>query len=783
MPWSEGSRFRGLTRLGRRARGRDADARLTDSPTPVWPAHLLPPVRPPLPGSLQAVGLATRPRLQPPRLPYLAGLDGLRALAVIAVVLYHAGIDFLPAGFLGVEIFFVISGYLITSLLLAERAAKGRVSLRRFWLRRARRLLPALFLLVAAVLSYFAIFLPNEVATVRGDAVAAIGYVTNWAFIVQDASYFDQVGRPSPLLHLWSLAIEEQFYLVWPLLFVLLISLGGRRLLLTAIVLGIVGSTLLMALLFQPFADVSRIYYGTDTRAAGLLFGAALAVIWRAGALPAPHARTAHWLLYAAGLARLLRWTLDFAGLAALGGLAYIIVTFSEFQQSLYQGGFALVGALTLVVIAATVAPGGLLGRVLGVAPLRWVGLRSYSIYLWHWPIFVLTRPDLDVSMSETELLLFRLGLTLALSEISYRFVEMPIRDGALGGLWGSQRQGGLRRQLRRSLVLVPAVGGAAVLGIIVLGAQPAAPPTFLATQRVATVVSPPATGPTPQDAAIAAGPGSTTSRTETPLTAPTGASLQALPASSTSERAGATAVRTVAAVAHLAAPAPGTISARFGVGLHVDLAATAPASAIRVTQTDEANATPAIAVAALPEAAPPTPAHEVGRLLEAGHPTPASPPAAALPAFTAIGDSVMLGAAGALEFAIAGIGIDAEVARHVDPAIEVLVSYLEQGVLGETVILHLGNNGPMYEQQFDTIMSLLSDRTVVFVNVRVPRQWQDWNNDILRAGVGRYPNASLINWYRASESSPGFFWDDGYHLRPEGAAFYAELIAAHLPG
>ena len=369
-------------------------------------------------------------------MPYLAGLDGLRALAVIAVVLYHAGVDFVPAGFLGVEIFFVISGYLITSLLLSEHAATSAVSLRRFWMRRARRLLPALFLLVAVVLTYFAIFLPGEVATVRGDALAAVAYVSNWAFILRDTPYFEQVGRPSPLLHLWSLAIEEQFYVIWPPLFVGLMALRGRALLFAAIVAGIVGSSVLMAVLYEPFADVSRVYYGTDTRAAGLLFGAALAVVWRAGALPAPRGRVVAWLFYASGLARLLRVSLDIAGLAALAGLAYIVVTFNSFQPALYLGGFALVSALTVIVIAAAVAPGGRLGRVLGVAPLRAIGLRSYSIYLWHWPIFIVTRPGIDVHLGEIELLAVRLALTLLLAEISYRFVEMPIRHGALGRIW-----------------------------------------------------------------------------------------------------------------------------------------------------------------------------------------------------------------------------------------------------------------------------------------------------------------------------------------------------------
>ena len=555
--------------------------------------------------------------LRPSGLPYLAGLDGLRALAVIAVVLYHAGVDFVPAGFLGVEIFFVVSGYLITSLLLSEHAATSAVSLRRFWVRRARRLLPALFLLVAVVLTYFAIFLPGEVAMVRGDALAAVAYVSNWAFILRDTPYFEQVGRPSPLLHLWSLAIEEQFYVVWPPLFVGLMALRGRALLFAAIVAGIVGSTVLMAVLYEPFADVSRVYYGTDTRAAGLLFGAALAVVWRAGALPAPRGRVVAWLFYASGLARLLRLSLDIAGLAALAGLAYIVVTFNSFQPALYLGGFALVSALTVIVIAAAVTPGGALGRVLGVAPLRAIGLRSYSIYLWHWPIFVVTRPGIDVSMGEIELLAFRLALTLLLAELSYRFVEMPIRHGALGRIWARARAGaapGWRRQLRHGVVLGPALGGAIALGVVVAVAPAAEPPSYLTTERISTIgsvavveaepegaasrdtesadagvgeaeaseavalepESPEATSPE-QDSRAAALPDEgprdavATAQAAPAARLPTPATLEATPASSTVEQTGVTAVQTIAPVEEPAAVAEDTRSDPPGARLNAD--------------------------------------------------------------------------------------------------------------------------------------------------------------------------------------------------------------------
>ena len=333
----------------------------------------------------------SRAGFKEPRLPYWPGIDGLRALAVIAVLVYHMESTWLPGGFLGVEVFFVISGFLITSLLLAEWDRTGRINFGAFWLRRARRLLPAVYLLLVAVLAYAVIFLPDEVSRLRWDAAVSAGYVTNWYLILSHQSYFEAVGRPSLLRHLWSLAIEEQFYVVWPLLLAALLRwLHPRRRVVLLLLVATAASTLLMALLYSPELDPSRVYYGTDTRAAGLLIGAILAFLWA----PAQGRSGSQANRRPRGI------LLDVAGILALACVALACWRLGEFNPLLYRSGFALVSIATAALIAMTIHPGaGILPRALGWAPLRWAGQRSYGIYLWHWPVFMVTRPELDVSI------------------------------------------------------------------------------------------------------------------------------------------------------------------------------------------------------------------------------------------------------------------------------------------------------------------------------------------------------------------------------------------------
>ncbi len=413
-------------------------------------------------------------------LPYIPAIDGLRALAIAAVVLYHAGFGWMGGGFLGVEVFFVISGYLVTNMLISGRAAPGGLSLAGFWQRRARRLLAAVVVLVAGVLAYCVAFLPGEVAGLRGDAAAALGYASNWYLIFENQSYFESLGRPSMLQHLWSLAIEEQFYIAWPIAFALVFG-RLRRWAAVPLILGLaVASAVLMAVMYEPLTDPSRIYYGADTRASGLLIGAALAFVWNPGRLSA-----------ARNVA--LRLSADALGLAAIGALVGLCVVLSSFDPFLYRGGFALTAVLTAVLISAAVHPGTfVLGRVLGFRPLVWIGLRSYSIYLWHWPVFMLTRPGVDVSLDGFVLFALRLVVSLALAEVSYRLVETPVRRGLLGRWWSSLRQRarsplsiGFARPLTAS---AGALAGVAALAAVVAEAEPPPPPPSLAVGEVRVV-------------------------------------------------------------------------------------------------------------------------------------------------------------------------------------------------------------------------------------------------------------------------------------------------------
>jgi len=387
------------------------------------------------------------------RLPYLPGLDGLRAIAVVAVMIYHANHEWLSGGFLGVEVFFVISGYLITLLLVGEHERRGRIDLGQFWKRRARRLLPALLLLLAGLAVFMTLFRRRPMGRTRGDFAGGIFYISNWYQIVVGQGYTANEAFV-PLRHLWSLAVEEQFYLVWPLIMtVLLARRGGRDL--SRLALWFTGISITisvtMALLFHS-GDVAAtctldqrqgywtlfgrcistneaLYLGTLSRAAGLLMGAAFALVWRPQDLTRGPWREKSRILDGVGVIGLvilgwLMWTMWLSK----GGHQFGV----RFNTALFRGGFVLTDIATLLIIAGVTHQRSALGRGLGIPILNWIGTRSYGLYLYHWPIYQIIRLEAGKALTVPQFV-FAMLLTIPITEASYRYVEVPVREGRLG--------------------------------------------------------------------------------------------------------------------------------------------------------------------------------------------------------------------------------------------------------------------------------------------------------------------------------------------------------------
>ena len=424
-------------------------------------------------------------------LSYIPSLDGIRALSVLAVIIYHANKLWLPGGFLGVEVFFVISGYLITLLLLAESEKNGTVSLKQFWLRRARRLLPALWVVVLGVVVFAALFQREILGTLRGDVIAALFYGFNWFQVWVGTSYFTSFEFV-PLRHLWSLAVEEQFYLIWPVVMLVVAKFGKRRLpivsavfVLIAVALAVytgvvyqpgVISTIadtpeqFMSLFGQSVSRVDYLFLGTITRSSGLLLGAALAIWWRP------------WLLQnsRAGESKLY----DFVGFGGLAALAFMMWRFNTVIEGtdggtvgydlLFRGGFFLTDIASVALIAAAVHPGSkVIARGLSNPILVWLGRRSYGFYLFHWPVFQFYRRFAGEGLTPYEFVVLVL-FALALTELSYRYIETPVRQGVISRWWREFRQPAFGAQLvrrQRRIVLTALVSLLPVFGVVSLAA------------------------------------------------------------------------------------------------------------------------------------------------------------------------------------------------------------------------------------------------------------------------------------------------------------------------
>ncbi|MCW4385291.1 acetyltransferase [Salinibacterium sp. SYSU T00001] len=395
-----------------------------------------------------------------PRGTRFGGLDGLRAIAVILVIVYHLGSEALPGGFLGVDLFFVISGFLITSLLLREKERNGRIRLGDFWRRRARRLLPAIALVVL-VCSSAALIIGGDVLIGLGvQVLGAATFSSNWLALAANQGYFDE-ATPEIFKNLWSLAVEEQFYLLWPLLLLLVLLVPRRRMRVGLLLAAALASAVAMTLLADPLGDPTRAYFGTDTHSFGLALGAALAL--GAHALPQGRERG--------------RRTLQLAGTASLAVIIAASAVLHDDSPLTYRGGLAAVSALAVVTILATIQPGSPLARALDVRPLAWVGERSYGLYLWHWPVHVLvvvaTAEWNHDPLGQWAVPAISLALTVGAAQFSYVLIERPVRmlgfRGAARSAWRAVADSGGAAKARRTALVV-----ASALAVVVLVAATA---------------------------------------------------------------------------------------------------------------------------------------------------------------------------------------------------------------------------------------------------------------------------------------------------------------------
>jgi len=661
---------------------------------------------------------------------YMPGLDGLRALSVLAVIAYHLNLGWAPGGLLGVGIFFVLSGYLITDQLLSERQRFGKIDLAEFWVRRARRLLPAMFLMLAGVALWLTLFDRARLAELQGDFVSAIFYFNNWWLIFHEVSYFESFGPPSPIGHLWSLAIEEQFYLLWPLLLVFGLYFAKRRGRLIALLLiGALASTLAMALLYIPGLDPSRVYYGTDTRVFALLIGAALAVAWPSERLGERTSRRSIALL-------------DGVGAISLGLIVWMIAESSEYGQFLYYGGLLLLSALSALAIAALAHPSSLLARLMGIRPLRWIGVRSYSLYIWHYPVIVLTTPEVDAGEFNAIRVSLQIAASLTLASLSWKFVEEPIRRGALAKLRERIR---LASGQRRRTVWGMALCGLCLLAISFNGAvlKSAAPILVYADSNNLSEgndeKNPGAELPVSGD------PEASEPEIQKPETGKPGAGTTGSNPTSTEQ--------------------PGKELPKPGSS-HVGKPPVGKPSDDDSSKPNDKN-------------------DLIGKSEDpAGTKKPQQPGSGAGNGngITAIGDSVILDAAPYLEKLLPGISVDGKIGRQMTQAQDVVDAMIASGKLGDRVVIELGTNGSFNSKQLRKLIETIGEkREILLVNVRVPRKWQDTVNTALEKAASDYDNVKLIDWFTASKDKDDFFYKDGVHLKREGAEFYASMLTKEL--
>jgi len=381
---------------------------------------------------------------------HISSIDGLRAIAVAAVVLYHLGISWIPGGFLGVDLFFVISGYVITRLILDSINQSSALDLRAFYAARLRRIYPGFIFMVICTIIFIGVWAPEAIKRFLTDLPYALTGSINWYLVARNQDYFETIGRPPLLQHTWSLAVELQFYLIWPIILLTVLKYFGKKnvariALAIAIISGVTLFIVSLSLDQANAQQISHIYFGTDTHSLGLFLGSALAVSWIPQNLSAAITKRAQDVI-------------DGIGVVGLLGLISVFLFIDQSNANLYRIAFPLAGIFGCLVIISLVHPASRFAPIISTAPFRWVGQRSYGIYIWHWVIFQVTRPSVDLSGQTWALYLARVLLVLALADISLRWVEIPFRQGAVQNWFRGMKYRSAKVKLRQQLSLLTSI-------------------------------------------------------------------------------------------------------------------------------------------------------------------------------------------------------------------------------------------------------------------------------------------------------------------------------------
>ena len=626
----------------------------------------------------------------------IGGLDGLRVIAILGIVLYHANPTWIPGGFFGVTVFFVITGYLFTLSVQREIARTGSLGYGRLILKRAVRLWPTMLAVIGVTVILSALRAPYLLPKVQSDAVPALLFFENIFYIVRQVSYFAAAGAPSPLTHFWYLGVVMQFYIVWPLVVLLLSRLVPERLhACTAVCVLILASSVAMWVQFDPTADTARIYYGPDTRAAELLVGALLAIATGGRGLrlerlvPALRQRGVPVVAY------------DVIAAVSLVGIVAMMFIFNGYSHFVYRGGILIAAILTALLVGCIARPNHtMVGRILGVPALAEAGKRGYALYLWHYPLLIILNPAASTTPLPWWGWVLEFALIAVLSELSYQFLEkapaqpLPAVPAFVGlGKERSQR-GVSHSRLTRGLLAQPlprlVMEGVGVVAVLVLMLVPLNAET----------------ANTPQ--AMAAGQ-------ESALTAQA-ASLDSYDDSGT----------------YFAGTAfDGAFSSINNVSYDVDA---------------ETGATDAKVIL--------------------------------------IGDSVPAGAINQFQTIFPNGYIDAVVGRQIYDGPEAYAQDVAAGHDGDVVVWSLGDNGVATEDQVKALIEAVDPgKRVYLVTARVPLALQDINNDLFKQVAEEYDNCEVIDWYAQSAGHDEYFWDDGTHLRPEGADAYVLMLRAAITG